>query len=42
MYNLLEQHPYYVVLAVNLLIWIGILGYVFSLKKGLNSLLKTK
>jgi len=42
MYTFLENHPYYVVLIINILIWIGILGYIFSLNKKVNNLVKGK
>jgi len=42
MYTFLEDHPYYVVMIINILIWIGIFGYVFTLNKKVNNLIKSK
>lgn len=42
MYTFLENHPYYVVMIVNILIWAGLLGYVFTLNSKVNNLVKGK
>lgn len=42
MYEFLENNAFYVVLVVNLIIWVGIFGYMFSMNKKVNALLKSK
>jgi CcmD family protein len=42
MYVFLENNSFYVVLLINLIIWVGIFGYIFSINKKVNSLLKEK
>jgi len=42
MYVFLENNAFYVVLIVNLIIWAGLFGYIFSLNGKVNKLLKYK
>jgi CcmD family protein len=42
MYTFLENNAYYVVLIVNLIIWLGLFGYLFTLGSSLKKLLKEK
>jgi len=42
MYTFLENNAFYVVLIVNLIIWAGLFGYLFSLNGKLNKILKEK
>ncbi len=41
-FNFLEQHSYYVVLIITLIIWLGIFSYLFRLDRKVKKLERRK
>lgn len=38
----LENNPMYVILIINLIIWAGIFGYLYTMNKKMRTLIKEK